>query len=41
MSEYSDPLGTCRGCMFALVFEVALAAFILSVIAILWTLGYW
>jgi len=35
----SNPLGACRGCMFALAIEFVAAAFILGLIAILRVLG--
>jgi len=39
MSEHSDPLGTCRGCMFAIVIELVAATLCLTCVALLRALG--
>ena len=39
MVEQSDPLGACRGCMFALVFEILAGALCLACVALLRVLG--
>jgi len=35
----SDPLGACRGCMFALAIEILAGALCLACVALLWILG--
>lgn len=36
----SNPLAACRGCMFALAFEVLAVVLFLACVALLWALGY-